>query len=141
VPEARCITGEQPHRATGIACGVGWGPGCGFGAGVASTAAVTGSASRRREGAILLFPQGIVPAVFKLVHTRGRVWFLPLYLPRPLQWPACFVMITLGLAAYSLVLGTAWTAKKSSQRPASERAADALVADVVVSADSHGRTG
>jgi ABC-2 type transport system permease protein len=54
----------------------------------------------------------------------GRIWFLPLYLPKPLQWPACFVMITLGLAAYSLVLGTAWTAKKSSQRPASEKAAD-----------------
>jgi hypothetical protein len=72
-------------------------------------------------GAILLFPQGIVPVVLKLVHARSRVWFLSLYLPKPLQWPACFVMIILGVAAYSLVLRTAWTARKSSQRPASER--------------------
>src|ERR1700690_3091393 len=31
-------------------------------------------------GAILLFPQGIIPAVLKLAHARGRIWFLPLYL-------------------------------------------------------------
>lgn len=71
-------------------------------------------------GAILLFPQGIVPAVLKLVHARGRVWFLPLYLPRQLQWPACSVMITLGLAVYSLVLWAAWAARKSSQHPLPE---------------------
>jgi hypothetical protein len=80
-------------------------------------------------GAILLFPQGIVTAVFKLVHARGRIWFLPLYLPGPLQWPACFVMIILGVAAYSLVLWTAWAAKKSSQLPAPESAAEAAVPD------------
>jgi hypothetical protein len=27
-------------------------------------------------GAILLFPQGMVPAVLKLARARGRIWFL-----------------------------------------------------------------
>ena len=44
-------------------------------------------------GSILLFPQGVVPAALKLAHAHERIWFLPLYLPQPLQWPACFVMI------------------------------------------------
>jgi hypothetical protein len=57
--------------------------------------------------AILLFPQGIVPLILKLAHARARVWFLPLYLPKPLQWPACFVMIVLGVAVAWLVLSTA----------------------------------
>jgi hypothetical protein len=61
-------------------------------------------------GAILLFPQGIVPVVLKLAHqARVRVWFLPLYLPEPLQWPACFVMIALGVAVGCLVLVTVRT--------------------------------
>ena len=58
-------------------------------------------------GAILLFPQGIIPAVLKLAHARGSMWFLPLYLPKPLQWPACFVMIILGVAVHCYVLWTA----------------------------------
>jgi hypothetical protein len=66
-------------------------------------------------GAILLFPQGIIPAVLKLAHARGRIWFLPLYLPKPLQWPACFVMIILGVAVYCYVLGTMRQLKKSSR--------------------------
>jgi hypothetical protein len=57
-------------------------------------------------GAILLFPQGIIPAALKLAHAPGRIWFLPLYLPKPLQWPACFVMIILGVAVYCYVLWT-----------------------------------
>ena len=48
----------------------------------------------------MLFPQGIIPAVLKLAHGRVRIWFLPLYLPKALQWPACFVMIILGVAVY-----------------------------------------
>jgi hypothetical protein len=28
-------------------------------------------------GAISLFPQRIIPAVLKLAHARGRIWFLP----------------------------------------------------------------
>jgi ABC-2 type transport system permease protein len=68
-------------------------------------------------GAILLFPQGIVPAVLKLAHGRERIWFLPLYLPKPLQWPACFVMIILGVAVYCYVLWTMRQLKKSSREP------------------------
>ena len=68
-------------------------------------------------GAILLFPQGIIPAVLKLAHARGRIWFLPLYLPKPLQWPACFVMIILGVAVYCYVLWTMRQLKKSSREP------------------------
>ena len=67
-------------------------------------------------GAILLFPQGIIPAVLKLAHARGRVWFLPLYLPKPLQWPACLVMIILGVAVYCYVLWTMRQLKKSSRQ-------------------------
>jgi hypothetical protein len=66
-------------------------------------------------GAILLFPQGIIPAALKLAHARGRSWFLPLYLPKPLQWPACFVMIILGVAVYCYVLWTMRQLKKSSR--------------------------
>ena len=68
-------------------------------------------------GAILLFPQGIIPAALKLAHARGRTWLLPLYLPKPLQWPACFVMITLGVAVYCYVLWTMRQLKKSSREP------------------------
>ena len=66
-------------------------------------------------GAILLFPQGIIPAVLKLARARGRMWFLPLYLPKPLQWPACLVMIILGAAVYCYVLWTMRQQKKSSR--------------------------
>ena len=65
-------------------------------------------------GAILLFPQGIIPAALKLARARGRIWFLPLYLPKRLQWPACFVMIILGVAVYCYVLWTMRQLKKSS---------------------------
>jgi hypothetical protein len=58
-----------------------------------------------------------LPAVLKLAHTRERIWFLPLYLPKPLQWPACFVMIILGVAAYCYVLWTMRQLKNSSREP------------------------
>ena len=63
-------------------------------------------------GSILLFPQGVVPAALKLAHAHERIWFLPLYLPQPLQWPACFVMISLGATAYCCVLRTLRQLKK-----------------------------
>jgi hypothetical protein len=66
-------------------------------------------------GAILLFTQGIMPAVLKLARARSRIWFLPLYLPKPLQWPACFMMIILGVAVYCYVLWTMRQLKKSSR--------------------------
>jgi hypothetical protein len=74
-------------------------------------------------GAILLFPQGIIPVVLKLAHARGRIWFLPLYLPEPLQWPACFVMIILGVAVFCYVLWTMRQLKKSSREPVPEKVA------------------
>jgi hypothetical protein len=43
------------------------------------------------------------------------MWFLPLYLPKPLQWPACFVMIILGVAVYCHVLRTMRQLQKSSR--------------------------
>lgn len=53
---------------------------------------------------ILIFPQGIVPLIFKLTGSDVRVWFLPLYLPSPFQWPAILAMIALGLTlAYAAV--------------------------------------
>jgi hypothetical protein len=71
----------------------------------------------------LLFPQGIIPAVLKLAHGRVRIWFLPLYLPKALQWPACFVMIILGVAVYCYVLWTVRQLKKSSRGPVLEKVA------------------
>jgi hypothetical protein len=81
-------------------------------------------------GAILLFPQGIIPAALKLASARERICFLPLYLPKPLQWPACFVMIILGVAVYCYVLWTMRQLKKSSvcfegRRTAPQTALDA----------------
>jgi hypothetical protein len=72
-------------------------------------------------GAVLLLAQGIVPAVLKLAHARGRIGFLPLYLPKPLQWPACFVMIILGVALYCYVLWTVRRLKKSSRELHAEK--------------------
>jgi hypothetical protein len=66
-------------------------------------------------GAILRFPQGIIPAALKLAHARGSIWFLPLYLPKPLQWPACSIMIILGVAVYCYVLWTMRQLKKTSR--------------------------
>ncbi|MGH2602035.1 MAG: hypothetical protein ACRDJ9_21940, partial [Dehalococcoidia bacterium] len=45
-----------------------------------------------------LFPQGIVPLVFKLIGPPVRSWFLALYLPPVWQWPVIVAMIALGLA-------------------------------------------
>jgi hypothetical protein len=47
---------------------------------------------------IPLFPQGIVPAVMKLTDAPTRSWFLALYLPDPVQWPAIAAMVVVGLA-------------------------------------------
>ncbi len=54
-------------------------------------------------GSIALFPQGLVPLGIKLSGGGDPVWFLPLYLPQALQWPAIAVMVLLGLGTYGLV--------------------------------------
>jgi hypothetical protein len=65
-------------------------------------------------GCILTFPQGIVTAGMKLGGSPVRSWFLALYLPAPLQWPACILMITLGALILSLVTRMLWQAKKAA---------------------------
>ncbi|GAA1517786.1 transporter [Sphaerisporangium rubeum] len=52
-------------------------------------------------GAIPLFPQGVLPAVFKVNGEDTRAWFLALYLPEPWQWPVIAFMIALGVAIYA----------------------------------------
>jgi hypothetical protein len=47
-----------------------------------------------------LFPQGVVPAVFKLVGVEEKTWCLALYLPEPWQWPVIALMIVLGTVMY-----------------------------------------
>jgi ABC-2 type transport system permease protein len=51
-----------------------------------------------------LFPQGIVPLVFKLIGTSARSWFLALYLPPVWQWPVIIGMIALGLVMIATAL-------------------------------------
>ena len=51
-----------------------------------------------------LFPQGIVPAVFKLAGSEEPVWFLALHLDEPWQWPVIAAMIAIGSAMLALAL-------------------------------------
>ncbi len=51
-----------------------------------------------------LFPQGLVPAVFKVFGVEEKAWFLALYLPPPWQWPVIAFMVTLGVTMYVLAL-------------------------------------
>ena len=53
-------------------------------------------------------------AGLKLGGRTSRSWFLALYLPRPLQWPACILMITVGLMILSLVARLLWQARKAA---------------------------
>ncbi|WP_433498758.1 histidine kinase [Sphaerimonospora sp. CA-214678] len=43
-----------------------------------------------------LFPQGLVPMVFKILDVREKSWFLALHLPEPFQWPVIVGMILMG---------------------------------------------
>lgn len=54
-------------------------------------------------GSILIFPQGIVPLLFRVFGVDVRSWFVALYLPHEYQIPACLVSIILGLAAWYAV--------------------------------------
>ncbi|MEV0613407.1 histidine kinase [Nonomuraea sp. NPDC050404] len=46
------------------------------------------------------FPQGVVPAIFKVFGVEERAWFLALHLPQAWQWPVIGAMIALGVAMY-----------------------------------------
>jgi ABC-2 type transport system permease protein len=63
-------------------------------------------------GALLVFPQGLVPLALKLSGSDARVWFAALYLPEP--WPvlAAIGAVALGLAAWVL----AWRVGRQDPR-------------------------
>ncbi|MFB4276290.1 sensor histidine kinase [Nonomuraea sp. MTCD27] len=46
------------------------------------------------------FPQGIVPAIFKIIGFDEKSWFLALHLPEVWQWPVILGMISLGVIMY-----------------------------------------
>ena len=51
-------------------------------------------------GSIALFPQGLVPILFKAFGVEVRSWFLALYLTEPLQYPVAGAMALLGCCLY-----------------------------------------
>ena len=49
-------------------------------------------------GSLFLFPQGIVPIIFKLTgNHETRVWFLAMYMPGIWGWVTAIVMATIGV--------------------------------------------
>ncbi|TWD80660.1 ABC-2 type transport system permease protein [Kribbella amoyensis] len=68
-------------------------------------------------GAIPLFPQAIVPAVFKLTENPAKVWFLALYAPSVWQWPIIAGMAALGLGMYAYGGFIYYQASKLKARP------------------------
>ncbi|GAB2680878.1 hypothetical protein [Kribbella swartbergensis] len=73
-------------------------------------------------GAIPLFPQGVVPAIFKLTnHTDTKSWFLALHLPPQWHWPVITTMTTLGLTMYAYGALTYLNAKKKAPLTARSR--------------------
>ena len=65
---------------------------------------------------IPIFPQGLVPMVFKLAGSSHRAWFLALYLPCPLQWPVLVAMVVVGLAMLLAVVRVYRRAVPAGQR-------------------------
>jgi ABC-2 type transport system permease protein len=51
-------------------------------------------------GSILLFPQALVPLLLLASDSSSRLWFVPLYLPSPLQVPAIVGSAAAGIVAY-----------------------------------------
>jgi ABC-2 type transport system permease protein len=74
-------------------------------------------------GAIPLFPQAVVPAIFKLTGNDTKSWFLALYQTGPWQWIVIALMATLGLSMYAYGGLTYYYAKKHA--PAASIAAAA----------------
>ncbi|TDD14314.1 hypothetical protein E1218_33220 [Kribbella turkmenica] len=67
-------------------------------------------------GAIPLFPQAVVPAVFKLTGNNDtKSWFLALHLDSRWRWPVITLMATLGLTMYAYGALTYLNAKKASR--------------------------
>jgi ABC-2 type transport system permease protein len=64
-------------------------------------------------GALPLFPQAVVPAIFKLTgNGNTRSWFLALYQTGPWQWVVIVLMAALGLSMYAFGGLTYYRAKK-----------------------------
>ncbi|TCC40421.1 hypothetical protein [Kribbella speibonae] len=64
-------------------------------------------------GAIPLFPQAVVPAIFKLTGNHDtKSWFLALYQDGPWQWVVIVLMAALGLSMYAYGGLTYYYAKK-----------------------------
>lgn len=74
-------------------------------------------------GAIPLFPQAVVPAVFKLNDVDAKAWFLALYVAPGYQWLVIVGMALLGLGMYAYGGLTYWKASKLS--PTASAGADA----------------
>jgi ABC-2 type transport system permease protein len=65
-------------------------------------------------GAIPLFPQGILAAVFLVNGQLEHSWFLATYMSPGLRWPTAIFMIVLGLAMYGAGLWIPARYKKAS---------------------------
>ncbi|MFG1906995.1 hypothetical protein [Kribbella sp. NPDC048928] len=64
-------------------------------------------------GALPLFPQAVVPAIFKLTGNHDtKSWFLALYQDGPWQWIVIALMAALGLSMYAYGGLTYYSAKK-----------------------------
>ncbi|MGP3920662.1 sensor histidine kinase [Nonomuraea sp. 10N515B] len=50
------------------------------------------------------FPQGFVPAIFKIIDFDEKSWFLALHLPEVWQWPTIIGMIALGLSMHVMAI-------------------------------------
>ncbi|WP_188189060.1 sensor histidine kinase [Nonomuraea sp. SYSU D8015] len=50
------------------------------------------------------FPQGFVPAIFKIFGIDEKTWFLALHLPEVWQWPVIIGMISLGLTMHVMAI-------------------------------------
>jgi ABC-2 type transport system permease protein len=51
-------------------------------------------------GALLFFPQGIVPIILSLSGSESQLWFVALYLPEPWPIPAAIAAIVLGCGSW-----------------------------------------
>jgi ABC-2 type transport system permease protein len=66
-------------------------------------------------GAIPLFPQALVPAIFKLTGNETKSWFLALYVSASWQWLVIAAMAALGLSMYAYGGLTYYNAKRRNQ--------------------------